>query len=343
MDTISTDGNSNLAGSIKTLRGLTNEDGSLSLPSWDETSFENNEETKNNSHINVKEEFPFLFNRDLIQTKGEENQQEYLSPSTSAAVAMMMKRSWAESKKKKSKATTEHETDRVLAWLADVAQPKAMSYIDNNQWITNPKLQEPKQPSPSALSSLPPPPHTSSIMAALADPPAIPGSLEENVLEVVYTSLMDELMYPRKDKEDLYQKEYERANVDDRGALESLRRNPTSFDNIKTTHPSSLNGYSLPNDMEGRAKAEKACEQSYLNLVKRACLDHPGRSKDLAKASGVSVELARKVQKELIGAVCEMFTDPTIVSTIKTAVLSRVFAGRPLEEKNDGQGRNESP
>jgi len=29
--------------------------------------------------------------------------------------------------------------------------------------------------------------------------------------------------------------------------------------------------------------------------------------------------------------VCDMFTDPTIVSTIKTAVLSRVFAGQPLD------------
>jgi hypothetical protein len=52
----------------------------------------------------------------------------------------------------------------------------------------------------------------------------------------------------------------------------------------------------------------------------------------------ISVECARSVQKELVGVVCDMFTDPQIVSTIKTAVMSRVFHGQPLEGGGGGGG-----
>ena len=296
-----------------------------------------------------------LFNRDLTETSTE-NKSEYLSPSTSAAVALMMKRSWNEAAVKKSRGTSEHETDRVLAWLADVAQPKAMSYTSRdenanaiNQWAINPTLrqQEQTQVHNSAAPFLP---HYSSTRAAFSDPPAAPGTLEENVLEVIFSSLMDELTYPRTtaDEDVLFEKEYSRTNVEDRSALESLQRkrngsNGTNGTNGTTTTAVRTNsntatpntfapsrGYSVPN-VGNRTKAEDACEEAYVALVKRACIDHPGRSKDLAKTSGISVELARQVQKELIGVVCDMFTDPQIVATIKTAVMSRVFEGRPLE------------
>ena len=303
------------------------------------------------------------FNRDLTQPQLESSSRsEYLSPSTSAAVAAMMKRSWQETaSQKKSRSTVDHETDRVLAWLADVAQPRPMSYSaqDENQnlvngWAINPTLQQAKSDdatkAPRNVSTRSAVPHTSSLVAALSDPPATPGTLEENVLEVIFSSLMDELTYPAKGKdgeEDAYKKEYERVDVEERSALESLRRQsgPTRVQGGARTHqhqrhPSTLTqplasyrgGYSLPNDTEGRTKAENACELSYLNLVKRACIDHPGRSKDLATASGISVELARQVQKELIGVVCDMFTDPQIVATIKTATISRIFAGQPLNQ-----------
>ena len=94
-------------------------------------------------------------------------------------------------------------------------------------------------------------------------------------------------------------------------------------------------GYSVPDTLM-RPKAEEACERSYLELVKRACLDHPGRSRDLAQSCGISLECARSVQKELVGVVCDMFTDPQIVSTIKTAVISRVFHGQPLNGSGGG-------
>ena len=341
---------------MKNVRGLSIvESGSptgLNLPTWDERSFGEEKDTTAQTIENksVGKEFPFLFNRDLTQTQHRnkvdtDQTPEYLSPSTSAAVAIMMKRSWAKSRaRQKSRATTNHETDRVLAWLADVAQPKAMAFTSTeptlhttpqSQWTVNPDLQEPPPPLEPLLEPLLEPPHTSNILAALADAPATPGSLEENVLEVVYSSLMDELQYPRgkmnhhkkrteeEEEDHLFQQEYQTVSKrKDRLALEQLRRR-------KKQH-STTTAYSLPTDRQGRRKAEDACEQAYLNLVRRACLNKPGSSTELARSSGLSIPLARQVQKELIAVVCDMFTDPTIVSTIKTAVLSRVFAGQPL-------------
>ena len=339
--------------SIKNVKNHTVSSGSptgLQLPTWDERSFGEEKDTAQTiENKSVGKEFPSLFNRDLTQTQhrnkvDSDQTPEYLSPSTSAAVAIMMKRCWAKSRaQQKSRATTNHETDRVLAWLADVAQPKAMAFTSTeatlhttsqSQWTVNPDLQEPPPPLEPLLEL--PPPHTSNILAALADAPATPGSLEENVLEVVYSSLMDELQYPRgkmnrhknlteeEEEDHLFQQEYQTVSKrKDRSALEQLRRRKTQL--------STTTAYSLPTDRQGRRKAEDACEQSYLNLVRRACLNKPGSSTELARSSGLSIPLARQVQKELIGVVCDMFTDPTIVSTIKTAVLSRVFAGQPLD------------
>ena len=94
----------------------------------------------------------------------------------------------------------------------------------------------------TVLRALIPPPHTSNILAALADAPATPGSLEENVLEVVYSSLMDELQYPRgkmnrhknlteeEEEDHLFQQEYQTVSKrKDRSALDQLRRRKTQL------------------------------------------------------------------------------------------------------------------
>ncbi len=301
---------------------------------------------------------PVRYNRNLANPSAEADADEYLSPSTSLQVAAMMKQAW----QRPPQPVSERETDRVLAWLAKVAAPGPLRYADRetmldggSRWHVNPSLvdsavaarRKATGTAGEGTAAAPPP------LSALADPAATPGSVEEGVLELICESLLDELRYPRQsnDEDEEFARAWAMASEEDRPALAALRRRtqPSATDPQPTRRPavtasssSSPQPYSIP-DVSLRPAAEHACEQAYLQVVRRACLDEPEQARQLAKASGLPEELARKVQKELAGAVCDMFTDPAIVTTLKTAVLSRVFAGTRLPAAAPSRGRFQSP
>jgi hypothetical protein len=80
--------------------------------------------------------------------------------------------------------------------------------------------------------------------------------LEESVLEVVFQSLLDDMEYPRRSTEgdeEEYVREYAVAQVDDRSALEQLRRRARRRE---TGGEHSRRGYSVPDTLM-RPKAEE--------------------------------------------------------------------------------------
>ena len=327
----------------KTTRATT---GELNIPVWGENDIKKEQTTVVGPR----------FNRDLTHTgncvnvnKDDENDlnSEYLSASTSAAVATMINNTRRASRHNNVRRSTQEEDDRVLAWLAAQAEPpgstKGMQYAANmkdscSQWHINPKLREPAYIPRSAseqaklrlsvekrLSEL-------GMGMSLADNSATPGSVEESVLQLMFESLLDNMRYPIQSEDEAeYQSMLVNASEDDRVSLAALRRAHVNDTSASTT-PGSRPMYTIPN-VKNRPGAESATEACYLSLVRRACLENLDRTHDLAKSNGISVELATRVQKELIGVVTDMFTDPSIVSTIKTATLSRVFKGTPLPQQ----------
>jgi hypothetical protein len=286
------------------------------------------------------------FNRDLTTGGGvgsrgghAEKPSEYLSASTSAAVAAMINNTRRTSQRANVHRSTQAEDDRVLAWLAAQAEPSTMTatasmrYAENagdlsSQWHVNPRLREParvpRSASQQATLRTSVEKRLSELGMSLADNAASPGSVEESVLQLMFESLLDNLTYPRHGEDEAeYQSLLARAGEDDRASLAALRRGHRTEARAAS--------YSIP-DLKSRPGAESAAEACYLHLVRRVCLEKPGHTHDLAKTSGISVELASRVQKELIGVVTDMFTDPSIVSTIKTATLSRVFKGTPIPQ-----------
>ena len=136
------------------------------------------------------------------------------------------------------------------------------------------------------------------------------------------------MRYPRRhDGEPEYRELLQGASDEEKAALMALSRKT----DLRTKGEHHV--YSIP-DVRSRPGAERAIESSYLDLVRRACLHRPGTDYELARSCGISEDLATSVQKELIGVVTDMFTDPSIVATIKTATLSRVFKGTKLLSKN---------
>ena len=283
------------------------------------------------------------FNRDLAvlgahDTVKDNETSEYLSPSTSTAIASMIRETKHRSQENVHRSTQE-EDDRVLAWLAaQVESGKGgMRYAENmsdhgSQWYINPKLHEASHVARTASQykevEVSVQKRLSELGMPLADQPATPGSVEESVLELMLESLLDELRYPVRREDELeYQKLLQGASENEKAALIALSRQTDDRRAKSERHV-----YSIP-DVRSRPGVERAIESSYLSLVRRACLCRPGTDYELSKSCGIGEDLATRVQKELIGVITDMFTDPSIVSTIKTATLSRVFEGTSLLSK----------
>lgn len=314
----------------------------LQLPEWSAEQFSIEEpdghhhrETQGSSEGHSRKLPPALsgtevprFNRDYADSS-QNSEDEYLSPSSSAAVAAIMKRNWSRSSRT-SKASEEND-NRVLAWLAAQTESSGpICYQANmedasSQWYINPKLKGPaamgkrKSSGASNVSAL--------LGMALADDKASPGSVNEGVMELIYECLLDNLRFPRyrEERENFLRAAKPEDNHESETFSVARARTATGQAPGNTITKST---FSIPDSVH-RPTVETAIEQAYIGMVRRACLE-PRTDLKLGSRSGLSHELATRVQKELLSVMSDVMTDPGIVGTIKTACLSRVFAGSPL-------------
>ena len=221
---------------------------------------------------------------------------------TSTAIAAMIKESRYPSTLSDENGRRGHETARVLDWIARAGSrtlgPRSYSQPEWYSDMLNPAL---KTGRPDNLKDQ---------QARSHSGPSIPGSVEESVLNLVCEYAVEEC-----------------SNGREEGGPDSVAADPSQEISRTQAPQSRKNTYRIP-DNSNRPLVENICEQAYLRVVRRSCIFTGADTSDLAASLGADKGLVSRVEKELVGAICEIFTDPSIVTTIKTAVLSRVFARR---------------
>tara|TARA_A100001015_G_scaffold298178_1_gene380587 strand:- start:1557 stop:2681 length:1125 start_codon:yes stop_codon:yes gene_type:complete len=222
-----------------------------------------------------------------------------LTVSSSTAVAALMRRQITRNKGFPDGG--DRSTAAVLDWLASAASvsPNSQQYVDDSWW-KNPELQYTSTEEVATSKRYP-----SYIGHAL------PGSVEEAVLELALESVLKMPLAPTAEEDAL-----EEIAADDGYGLghDIPRRRRRRHKHVD-----------LPKDDERVQLLESIVEEQYLDLVKRACAvsDNPGGS-GAAGDSKAARAIHCDVQQALVEVFADVVTDASIVATIKSAVMSRL-------------------
>ena len=143
----------------------------------------------------------------------------------------------------------------------------------------------------------------------------LPGGVDEAVMKLVYECILDDLKGAGM---------VNRASATSPGG--ALQREDDSVKDIVTEKRAIPTNWTVPQDDPRVGDMMPIVEEQYLQIVRKMTKVNLDESPShLAFSQHASVDRMLKIQKHMVNIMCDIFTDPSVIQTVKMGVTSRVL------------------